>query len=801
MSFLCSLRALVRVELRELRRHPSRALLVMGLVAIPVAALVGGSALQRTTAATHEELQSQSLGAADLRVDLRTAESPGGIRALLPGAQSALLEQGMVAVTAPGRRMRALFTQLSGPELEPAGLGHGLLLLREGSAPSSLGEVALSPVLLAGLGLAIGDEVDVETLGPRHVCGVIVDPEDLSTPRVLLHPGAALEPRSRALLLNVTDPTAAAARLEQAGYRIQAREPDPGSDGFEDLALFVIGGLGFVEAALMIAAAFAVGLRRRQRELGLLGSTGAPIAGMRIALLVSAALLAGLGSALGAMVGWLAALGLHPFLDDWTGRINGALEVAGLHLAGALLLGIGTSLVAASLPARSATRLPIRVALSGQRPVSSSSRLWIIGGLGTVAAGLALLILGGGSGSMLAGPSILGGSVLGVLGLGALAPGLLELLARGASRLPLAWRLAVRDAGRYRARNGPVVAAVLAGMSVSVLLASMVTSIEGFVGNRPPELRSDQLRVEGPAGEEVARLIAQRWPSQGVAPLMAAYAGDVRVTVVPAPEVAEGLPRGWLAVVDEQSLRALGLGPEVDALSGLELHGGEGPLALSTAPLELLGDVPVRSPRYGVHADSLSSLGLQAGAPPGSALSPWLVRVQTTVDKSLLGQAQDLAAEFPGTSVTAQVALGSPSPAFLRVVLLISFLTGLVVIAIATSLSSVESASDREVLRTVGATPAMMRAHLAVRSAYLALLGCVLAVPAGMIPAWGLFSIADAPLPFHMPWVELAWVLIAFPGLTYALTWLLAWRNPDPSAASRRERRAAQAISGPSRAA
>lgn len=773
----------------------------MGLVAIPVAALVGGSALQVTTAVTHGERQAGSLGAADLRVDLRAAEKPDGVRSLLPGAQSALLEQGIGAVAAPGRRMRALFTKLPGPELEPTGLGHGLLLMRGGSAPSSPGEVALSPVLLAGLGLAIGDEVDVESLGPRLVCGEIVDPEDLSMPRVLLHPGAAIEAQGRALLLDAADPAASAAKLEQAGYRFQARTPDPGSDGFEDLALFVVGGLGFVEAALVIAAAFAVGLRRRQRELGLLGSTGAPIAGMRLSLLVSAALLAGLGSVLGAALGWLTALGLHPFLDGWTGRINGALEVSGLHLVGAMLLGVCASLVAAALPARSATRLPIRVALSGRRPVTSSSRLWVVGGLAVVAAGLALLILGGGSGSMLAGPSILGGSVLGVLGLGALAPALLELLARGASRLPLAWRLAVRDAGRYRARNGPVVAAVLAGMSVSVLLASMVTSIEGFVGNRPPELRSDQLRVEGPAAEEVARQIAQRWPSHGVAPLLAAYADDVRVTVVPAPGEPEGTPRGWLAVVDGQALLALGASPGASALSGLEFHGGEGRLAGSAAPLDLLGDVPVRAPRYGVQANSLADLGLRTGAPPGNALAPWLVRVKATVDKAMLEQAQDLAAEFPSTSVTAQVALGSPSPIFLRVVLLISFLTGLIVIAIATSLSSVESASDREVLRTVGATPALMRSHLAVRSAYLALLGCVLAVPAGLIPALGLFSIANAPLPFHAPWLELAWVVIGFPTLTYAMTWLLAWRSSDPSAAGRRERRAALKASAPSRAA
>ena len=43
------LRALLRIELREMHRHRKRTALLALLIAIPVAAVVGGSILARTT--------------------------------------------------------------------------------------------------------------------------------------------------------------------------------------------------------------------------------------------------------------------------------------------------------------------------------------------------------------------------------------------------------------------------------------------------------------------------------------------------------------------------------------------------------------------------------------------------------------------------------------------------------------------------------------------------------------------------------------------------------------------------------
>jgi ABC-type antimicrobial peptide transport system permease subunit len=98
------------------------------------------------------------------------------------------------------------------------------------------------------------------------------------------------------------------------------------------------GGIGLLEAALVVAAAFAVSLRRRQHEIGLLGSVGAAPGTIGAALLVSTGALAAAGALAGAVVGIGAAAALHPFLDAWNRRANGGFEVAWAYVVGGVLL-------------------------------------------------------------------------------------------------------------------------------------------------------------------------------------------------------------------------------------------------------------------------------------------------------------------------------------------------------------------------------------------------------------------------------------------------------------------------------
>ncbi len=167
-------------------------------------------------------------------------------------------------------------------------------------------------------------------------------------------------------------------RLSQVAARPgKGAEEDP----FLTLVVFVVGGLAFLEAALVIAAAFAVGMRRRQREIGLVGATGASPAHIRTALVGSAAMLSALGVTLGLGAGVALTAGLYPYLEGWSSRPSQPLAFLPLDLIGASLFGVLTAAAAAARPAHSASQLPVTVSLSGRRPAirpATSSGRWAL---------------------------------------------------------------------------------------------------------------------------------------------------------------------------------------------------------------------------------------------------------------------------------------------------------------------------------------------------------------------------------------------------------------------------------------
>lgn len=607
---MSALRALLRVELRELRRHRARTALIVALVAVPVAATVGGATLFLVTQPTAAEREAAAMGRADLRATAgpgaaglaRRAAAEG---ALPSGCRAVPIDFGTAEFARGGERAAAPFAALDPRELGPGGLAEGMLRIAAGRAPAGAGEVALSPALAAALAVASGETIHQG--GRAHtVTGIVLDPEKLPRALALFALDGGDERTVHALLVAAPAGAAdaAAEALRAAGLAVGLRAEFGEPSRAETAAIFVIGGFGLIEAGLVIAAAFAVGLRRRQREIGLLGASGATRGAIRLGILASSAMLSAAGGVLGAALGAAAAAALHPWLDAWNGRLNGPFEFSWPQAFGAALLGICAGVAAALLPALRATALAIREALSSRRPAPALSRAGL--GLGAALAALAFGIVFWSSRTpgRLAGLGILAGSLLGVAGCGVCSPWLLGAAAKRASVLPLSWRLAVRDAGRFRARNGPVVTAVCAALSIAVMLGSIFRSVS-------------------------------QWSAR----------------------------------------RASG--------------GGD--------PTE-------------------------------------------------------------------------PERVFVGVVLALCLATALAVVFIATALSSVEAAADARTLRSVGAAPGLLRRHLAARAAYLALAGSLLALPAGLIPAAGVLSLANVPLGFALPWTELCVTALAFPILAYAGT-------------------------------
>lgn len=787
-----ALRAALRVELRHLSRHRGRTSLLAALIAVPVAAITGGATLLRVAEPTTEERQAAVMGSASLLIPL--ADGHDSLRAVLARlpvtARTARVFRGAEAIRAPGRRLRARLLAAEPEHLGEHGLARGLVRFIEGRPPVHPGEAAISPVLLEGLGAGLGDTVAL-SFGPlRVVTGVVVDPEQLSAPLVVRTPSIVERPAEAVLLVRMPPPRIAAAEssLRAAGIPFTRREDVGGRDATMTAIVSFFGCVGCFEAALVIASAFTVSLRRRWRELGLIGAVGATTATTAQAMTVSAALLGAAGGVAGVVLGVTAAAAVRPFLDAWTDRWTGAFEVPWSLAAGAALLGVATAIAAVVAPMLQAVRLPLRVALGARRPVKAPARAWLVAGLLLSGLAVALVVARPHLTGAAAGSAVLGAACFGVLGFGALSPWWLAGAARRVDRWPLEWRLAIRDAGRYAARNGPVVTAVLAAMSMGVTVAVLVSSIEKRLDLFPAVLRDDQLLIEGAAAEEAARRISEALPVLAASPLAAVYAQELPVRVRTEGDSAVSAAPDWLAGGDRALLDALAAGAAGPAFARgalLALGGSPDPSRLRVLAGREGRDLgwtdlqhtpmaqAVRGPAYLISRDEAERRGLTLGPPPRRALTPWLVRLTVPVSARHLERALAVAGQVPGTSVDAARLHRAPARGIYRLLLAACMLTGLLVILVSTALTGAESAADEHVLRTVGAPPSVMRRHEAARAAYLALLGCLLAVPAGLLSAAGILGSADVPLDFVMPWRDLFVAVAGLPAFTYALMW---WR-------------------------
>jgi uncharacterized membrane protein YfcA len=104
-----------------------------------------------------------------------------------------------------------------------------------------------------------------------------------------------------------------------------------------------------------------------------------------------------------------------------------------------------------------------------------------------------------------------------------------------------------------------------------------------------------------------------------------------------------------------------------------------------------------------------------------------------------------------------------------------SLLFALTVTGIAVALGEAESRPEQQTLLAVGADPRLRRRITAARAGIIALLGGLLAVPAGLLPVWGLLLSRRSPL-------EVVAVVALLPVLAIAATWLLSRPIPDWSA-------------------
>lgn len=527
MIGLSGWRAALRIARRDALRAKGRSILVIAMLALPILGVGAADITLRTSQLSTAEHLERETGTAEARFeDLNQSgaimQEPVGDRLgyvgepvpddtaratvgdLLPGAT--LLPDTLLYGV--GVRTDAGVMDAEVRELEAADpMARGILTLLDGAYPAAPGQVAVSEEFAEHSGLGIGAQVvfSAAESSAFQVVGVFEDPGDLKARTVLAQPeavsgvleGAAVEYRETSWLADV----AGGVSWEQVvtanthGYRVTSRtvhaDPPPDSavplyrmeDGtpFDGgvpreavMVLVTAVALVIMEICLLAGPAFAVGARRARRMLGLVGANGGDRRHIRAIMLSSGLVLGAAAAVVGVVLALVGFALARPWLEDVSGSRFGALDLRPLELLGVVGLGVLTGLMAALLPAVHAARTPVLESLTGRRGVRRAGRALPVVGLAAFLLGAALAVLGG---MTMDSPVVVAvGAILAQLGLVALTPVLVGAFGRLGRFLPLSGRLALRDAVRNRSRTAPAVAAVLAAVSGTVAVATMLAS-------------------------------------------------------------------------------------------------------------------------------------------------------------------------------------------------------------------------------------------------------------------------------------------------------------------------------------
>jgi putative ABC transport system permease protein len=540
----------LRIARREARRARGRTALVVALIMVPIMGLAFAAVLYDSFTLTKAEQVRREIGAADARViwaydgaieqgpeefyyptdgsdakpHTSTAEE---VTAALPAGSRVVSDRaGRLSVRTRTGTATVNFRDL--PYTDP--IASGILRPVSGRAPAAAGEVSITPTAADRTGLGIGGSITAAD-GTRswRVVGLVEDPGDLDALLVVFHPGAGPpggEPRDQRWLASMPHPPTfrELPAYNRRGIGVATRQfmldpppplTVPGSQEPDTLALgTLLGALLMLEVVLLAGPAFAVGVRRRRRELALVAAVGASPGQLRRIVLADGVVLGAVAAVLGLTVGVLTAVLGRGWLETHLiGVRAGGTRVFPQALVAVATVAVLSGLAAALVPARLAARQSVVAGLSGRYATGRLRRRWAVLGLVGLGAGLALAVLGA---SRYDNRLTISGALLGELGFVFCTPALVALTARLGRVLPLAPRIALRDIGRNRASAAPAICAVLAAVALTTITGTL---------NAGEDARYARQRLTVPAGYTVA--VQQRTiPTSGDQAAMAAVLRD-----------------------------------------------------------------------------------------------------------------------------------------------------------------------------------------------------------------------------------------------------------------------------------
>jgi putative ABC transport system permease protein len=393
----------------------------------------------------------------------------------------------------------------SDPALQPFGVSRGRM-------PSAPGEVVLDERTATQEHLRTGSQVlisDVDSPARSYtVVGLTPATRDVVTPGALILMTAAdLSAVAAYPSTTVIVDAADAVTAEQLATRIEARtgaravphrelvrQATDAAVGDAKTFRNVLLGFGVIAvgmAAFVIANTFTIVLAQRTKEMALLRLVGATRRQVFGSVVVEAAVIGLVGSALGLAAGIGLALGLPGALSAAGLSIDAGPVVSVTTVVVALAVGVGVTVLASLLPARRGTRiLPVEAlsdaAVEVARATGPARRLW---GVVLTLAGLATL-LGAATGNTT--ELVFVGTVPAITGFLLLSPVVVPFLIRSVRRPLAALGGAVATLALLNvARNPRRIAATTNALVVGVTLVGTITVLAASA-QAPAQRRADR---------------------------------------------------------------------------------------------------------------------------------------------------------------------------------------------------------------------------------------------------------------------------------------------------------------------
>ncbi|MEU6781270.1 FtsX-like permease family protein [Nonomuraea angiospora] len=819
----------LRLARRGAWRSRGRSALIMVMIGLPVLVITAMLTFTATTSVSPREGLVAEFGAADARLMQApkgtmlhqrpngTSWSGGGDGATAPGRSAAEV----VALLGPGTRLiqfdtgvlqlgtervEALRTDLRDP------LTKGVRTLSEGRLPSAAHEVAVT----SAFGLRPGELLRPSGAAPLTVVGVVEHPYRPSL-REVVGPDLPLASvdefwspgeHGTGWLADTAAPVSwtGVSALNSAGLYVISRtmmtdsrvwDRAPAVDvqytvGIGAMVIMVV-----LVTVLMAGPAFAVGLRRRRRELAEIAAQGGSAAQLRTIVVADGLVLGGVATLVATVLGIGAGTLVPPIVARWGGQV-GPPEVPWPPVLAVAALGLLTGIVAALVPAVQAARQNSATVLAGRTPVVADRPGWPLAGAALVLAGLgATVVARRQPGSVW----VLASAVLVLLGLVVLTPWLVRCTGRLAGRLRLPLRMSVRDAVRHRSRTASAVAAVMAVTATVVAVgigtySAYMDQRNAYTSARPTGMLAIWAGNIGDAAWTGLRAEAARQlPGVPLAPGYQARDAQGHRYALRYTVRWNGIRTRRTAAIGDQALLRL--------LQGR--HDPQAAAALASGKAVVFDPAALRDGKLALRAGSTAGPARKLDVPAvlatpaeehqGGALLPRALVEQagfSTAERQLYAMyrpsagstlARDLAKVTPRVTVASEEGYRNmPEPG------LWGWFGGALVLVVggtlaATRLAAADMRPERATMAAIGAPSRMSRAVVAGQALYISGLGALVGLLAGTVTGLALTRPmttrgAGDPVTIAIPWPFLAAVVVGLPVLASAAALITRTRLP-----------------------